>query len=272
MQHSISASIVLYNHKFNEINILINSLIHSNIKNIYIIDNSINNDIKKFLKQDKIIYIHNPSNPGFGSSHNLAIYKSLDLNFNYHFIINPDILLGDNTLQEMIIYMSNNRDIGMMMPKILNNDKTPQYLPKLLPTFWQVVLRKLKFPKTLYKNLISKIELRNFLEKKIINLPVLSGCFLLINLNVIKTIGSFDENYFMYFEDWDLSRRIHRKYKTVYYPNVFVLHGYNSEANKKFKLFVIFIKSFFYYYTKWGWFFDNERKLFNNRVLNNLNA
>ena len=82
-----------------------------------------------------------------------------------------------------------------------------------------------------------------------------------------RKINIPQDKFFMYFEDWDLSRRMHKKYKTIYYPLVSVYHGYESGANKSFKLFIIFLRSAFIYFNKWGWFFDKERKQFNKATL-----
>jgi GT2 family glycosyltransferase len=88
-----------------------------------------------------------------------------------------------------------------------------------------------------------------------------------MRINAIKEVGFYDDKFFMYFEDWDLSRRINQKYKTLYYPLVSVYHGYDSGANKSFKLFKIFVKSAVYYFNKWGWFFDKQRKEINKETL-----
>jgi hypothetical protein len=77
----------------------------------------------------------------------------------------------------------------------------------------------------------------------------------------------YDDAYFMYFEDWDLSRRIHSRYKTIYFPKVSVYHGYESGANKSSKLFKIFVNSAITYFNKWGWLFDSEREKINNDAL-----
>ena len=82
-----------------------------------------------------------------------------------------------------------------------------------------------------------------------------------------KEVGVYDDRFFMYFEDWDLSRRMHQKYKTIYYPKVSVVHGYESGANKDKRLFKIFVKSAIYYFNKWGWFFDSERNKINKKTL-----
>ncbi|MCY1560600.1 hypothetical protein D9M68_977500 [compost metagenome] len=101
----------------------------------------------------------------------------------------------------------------------------------------------------------------------IYNAPILSGCFTLLNLEAIKKVGGYDDNFFMYFEDWDLSRRIHQHYKTLYFPLVSVYHGYESGANKSSRLFKIFVNSAITYFSKWGWFFDSERKKINKKAL-----
>jgi GT2 family glycosyltransferase len=75
----------------------------------------------------------------------------------------------------------------------------------------------------------------------------------------------------MYFEDWDFSRRIYLKYKSVYFVEASVYHGYKSEANFKYRLLNIFVKSGIRYFSKWGWFFDCERRRINKEVLKQFN-
>ena len=132
--------------------------------------------------------------------------------------------------------------------------------------------RKLKWPKKQYSKFITRYELRSVSQNKIYNVPILSGCFTLLNLKAIKEVGFYDDKFFMYFEDWDLSRRMNQKYKTIYFPQVSVYHGYESGANKSVKLFFIYIKSSIRYFQKWGWFFDNQRRKVNSVVLSQFNA
>jgi GT2 family glycosyltransferase len=262
---NVSASIVLYNNSIIEIQELLVSL--ENVRVLFIIDNSPNDDLSVIQEKPNVTYIHNPSNPGFGSAHNIAIQKAIELGFNYHFIINPDIQIKDDVIAVMVEYVSNNSDVGMIMPQILNLDGTIQNLPKLLPSPYSIFMRKFKRPKFIYNNFINKYELRSVQKKIIYNAPILSGCFTLLNLEAIKKVGGYDDKFFMYFEDWDLSRRIHQHYKTIYFPLVSVYHGYESGANKSHKLFKIFINSAITYFNKWGWFFDTDRKNINKKAL-----
>ncbi|MFB9107997.1 glycosyltransferase [Flavobacterium gyeonganense] len=264
----ISSSIVLYNNKKNEVSRTIKSIFEKEISlHLFLIDNSLNRDLEVLKDINiNIEYIHNPSNPGFGAAHNIGIEKAIQMGSEYHFIINPDIYFTVNVIESMANYMKNNSTVGMMMPQILNVDGTIQNLPKLLPSPWSIILRKLSKNTVLYQKFINNYELREA-QSKIYNAPVLSGCFTLLNMEAIKKIGMYDSKFFMYFEDWDLSRRMHKNYKTVYYPSVSVFHGYNSGANKSLKLFVVYITSAIIYFNKWGWFFDKNRKEINKKAL-----
>lgn len=266
----VNLSIVTYNTNLEDLEKLIKSFrtfIRTKYK-IFIIDNSKSNSLEGFCKEfDFIEYIHNPSNPGFGAAHNIAIQESINEGSKYHFIVNPDIYFSEDVISPMVKFMKDNPNVGMLMPQILNEDGSIQNLPKLLPSPFSILLRKLKKPNFLYKSFIEKYELRNVPNDQVYEAPILSGCFTLLNLGAIKEIGSYDDRFFMYFEDWDLSRRMNQKYKTIYFPKVSVYHGYESGANKSKKLFKIFLQSAIYYFNKWGWFFDSERNKVNKKTL-----
>ena len=268
MRTKITASIVLFNNDLKIINEAIHSFFNTDVEvHLYLIDNSPTDVLKELKTNNRMTYIHNPSNPGFGAAHNVALEKAMQEGSQYHFIVNPDAYFTSDIITPMVTYMCQNPDIGMMMPQVLNEDGTIQNLPKLLPSPYSILMRKLKKPTLLYTNFINKYELRFVPQDKIYNAPILSGCFTLLNLAAIKQVGMYDDAYFMYFEDWDLSRRMHTKYKTIYYPLVSVYHGYESGANKSSRLFKIFLKSAMTYFNKWGWFFDKNRKRINKQAL-----
>ncbi|KUJ50604.1 glycosyltransferase [Chryseobacterium sp. JAH] len=266
--NKVTASIVLYNTDKKELERIVKNLF-DNYKSLilYLIDNSPTDVLKMQFERENIIYIFNPSNPGFGAAHNIALKEALLIGSEYHLVVNPDTYFNEDIISPMIEYMQQNPDVGMMMPRILNEDGTIQNLPKLLPSPYSVLMRKLKKPTTIYKRFINNYELRFIDENLIYNAPILSGCFTIIKMRVLQELGCYDDKFFMYFEDWDLSRRIHRHYKTIYFPKVSVYHGYHSGANKSRKLFKIFINSAITYFNKWGWFSDRERALINKETL-----
>lgn len=263
----VSVSVVLYKNNLEEISKLLSSFSQCSIQIIYIVDNSPSDDLNDLFKSDsRVKYMHYKANLGFGAAHNIAIAAAINFGSDYHFIVNPDIYYDRDVMNPMVQYMDHNNDIGMMMPKILNVDGTVQYMPKLLPSPFSIFMRKFKWPQFYYQNFIKRYELR-LEHERIFNTPLLSGCFTLLRLSAIKEVGMYDNAYFMYFEDWDLSRRMYLKYKTIYFPQVSVYHGYDSGANNNSLLFKIFVSSAIKYFTKWGWFFDKNRQKINDVVL-----
>lgn len=74
----------------------------------------------------------------------------------------------------------------------------------------------------------------------------------------------------MYLEDTDLNRRLHREYKTIFYPEVEIFHEYGKESYKNRKLLKYHIQSAIYYFNKYGWIFDKERKRINSITIRQL--
>ncbi|RZK61256.1 MAG: glycosyltransferase family 2 protein, partial [Pedobacter sp.] len=106
---------------------------------------------------------------------------------------------------------------------------------------------------------------------KIMDVPYLSGCFMLLRVESIQKVGLFDENIFMYGEETDLCRRlIASGYRTVFYPKVEIFHHFEKGSHKSWRLTKVGIQSALYYFNKWGWFFDAERKIINDRVLRKM--
>ena len=111
-----------------------------------------------------------------------------------------------------------------------------------------------------------KFYLKSTGYNKIMNIPYLSGCFMFLNVEAIKKVGMFDERFFMYPEDIDLTRRIHTKFKTIFYPEVSVGHHHEKASSKSVKMAFIHILNIIRYFNKWGWIFDKQRRLFNARL------
>lgn len=268
MTELVSGCIVLYRNDRTVLKRAIESFLQSSvILRLFLVDNSPDNELEDISNDKRVCYIHNLSNVGFGAAHNLAINKAITLGLKYHFIINPDIYFTTDVISPMINYVKENSDVGMMMPEILYPDGSIQYLPKLLPSPFWLIKRKFSRPKERSNQFIEKYELRKLPREFVYNAPILSGCFTLLNLKAITEVGGYDDKFFMYFEDFDLSRRVHKRYKTIYYPKVSVYHSYEGGANKNFKLFTVFLSSAVRFFNKWGWFSDKERKEINLRAL-----
>lgn len=268
----LTASVVIYHSQKEEIESLLKSVQESNcVKRLYIIDNASTDENRVFFESSSlssiIEYIPH-ENTGYGSSHNIALQKAIEEGSNYHVVLNPDIYFESNVLSELVHYMDINTDVGYILPKVTYPNGELQYLCKLLPTPFDLIFRRF-LPKT--KFIVrhnERYELRHSGYNKIINPPCLSGCFMFMRLSTLRENNIFfDERFFMYCEDFDLMRRIHRVAKTVYYPNVTVVHNHAKESYKSRKMLMTHIKSAIKYFNKWGWLFDKERHLMNKKIL-----
>lgn len=269
----INASIVLYHNKKEQLLKAINSFLGTSLEvRLYLIDNSANDNLKELNElDDRIEYIFNNANLGYGSAHNIAMRKSLKDRVPYHIVLNPDVYFENGVLEKIFKYMESHPDVGQLMPKVLYPNGEIQYLCKLLPTPADLIFRRF-IPFDDWKRKRNELyELRFNKYDKIMNVPYLSGCFMFLRTTALKDVGLFDERYFMYMEDTDLSRRISRIHGTVYFPEVYIYHEYGKKSYKNKKLLGHHIISAIKYFNKWGWFFDKERNKANTQALKNLN-
>jgi GT2 family glycosyltransferase len=186
----------------------------------------------------------------------------------YHLVLNPDVAFEQHVLRELISFMEQNNDVGLVMPKVLYPDGRLQPLCKLLPEPHQLFARRFLIPfKKILNHINHEYEMLFTAYDKITEVPFLSGCFMLLRTQALQTVGLFDERFFLYFEDADLSRRIHQRYRTMFYPAVAVQHVHERKSYKNLKILLFHINSTITYFNKWGWFVDEERDAVNLKIL-----
>lgn len=267
--YQLTISLVVYHSKPDELLPLINSIEQINIPvKLILSDNSETNQLQPFIEENNGHYIFNNANLGYGKAHNKAIQFAQHL-APYHLVVNPDVVINKDCIENAIAYLNQNPNTGLLMPKVLYPDGQIQHLCKLLPTPFDLIFRRF-VPKSLaplFKNKLEQYELKNKDYQKPMHLNNHSGCFMLIPHQVFKQVGLFDENFFMYLEDTDLSRRISNEFDAIYLPSVSIIHNYEKGSYKSKKLLLYHVKSAIYYFGKWGWFFDKDRLVKNKKVL-----
>lgn len=270
--NKISGSVVLFNNERDVLSEAINSFLNSTIVcKLYLIDNSPSDELKNIILDARVEYLHNPSNPGFGAAHNIAIKMAIKDNADYHLVLNPDVYYDNGVLEELTQYMEENSEIGNIMPKVLYPNDDIQHLCKLLPTPYDWIGRRFNPFKGMVEKRNNIFELRFTGYNQIMDVPYLSGCFMYLRISALKKIGLFDEGIFMYGEETDLCRRlIDSGYRTVFYPKVHIYHHFEKGSHKSWRLTKIGIQSAIYYFNKWGWFFDSRRKFINNAIVSKL--
>lgn len=271
-KYQIVCSIVAYKSNIIQLNRAINSFLDTKLSvKLLIIDNSPDARIKTLLpKNEKIQYIFNNANLGYGAAHNIGIREYINKT-DYYLVLNPDVYFNAGVLERIIDFMNLNQDIGNLMPKVLYPDGSVQFLCKLLPTPYDWIGRRFNPMKSLVEKRNNYFELRFTGYKSVMDIPYLSGCFMFLRTNALIVTELFDERIFMYGEETDLCRRLISKgFRTVFYPMITIFHEFEKGSHKSLRLTWIGIKSAFYYFNKWGWFFDEERKMINNLTLQKI--
>lgn len=253
-QLDLSLAIVTYNNAA-----IIEKTVKSIIENIpkekkyrlYIIDNNSSDntlDIVKNIKGNIEIFDLNVNN-GFGFGHNKVLEY---LNSKYHLVVNPDITLeNQDQINKMLKFMDENPDIGMLSPLIVNTDFSIQYLCKTNPTVLDMLIRRIS--PNILPNRQDRYVLKDTGYNKTMNIDYASGCFLVFRTKVFQELKGFDEDFFMYLEDADITRRVNEVSKAIFFPDARVVHAWERGGHKSLKLALITIKSMRVYFKKWGW-------------------
>ncbi len=248
----ISVCIVTCNNEKNILSVL--NSIYKNSKNFildtFVVDNNSTDNtvslVKKHFPQVNLIVL--PKNKGFGHGHNQVLNK---ISSDYHVILNPDITFNTNILDDLSSYLDANPEAVIVSPAILNSDGTPQDLPKHNPKIKYLISGRMEHLGSIFKKWRSEYTYRDKLIKGPIEVDFCSGCFIMIKTEVFKKLNGFDERFFMYFEDADLTRRAKKYGKAIFNPLLKATHSWERTSSKQFKYMCIHISSMIKYFYKW---------------------
>lgn len=250
----LGVSVVLYKTPMSAIAPLLADLQSGGAAKIYVVDNSPPGfDACGDRNQSEIVdRFCAGRNLGYGRAHNIAIRRSVDT-YKYHLVCNPDIAIPTNTISILADYMDNHAEVGLCMPKLLGPDGEIQYCCRQSPLALDYA-SQIFLPRTWGKRRRDALEMRSCDYDSPMEVQCLSGCFMLFRSEVLRRVGGFDERFFMYFEDFDLSVRAGAIARNIYYPGAYVIHERQSAHRKSWHLRLAFAKSAAQYFSKWGWF------------------
>ena len=201
---------------------------------IFVVDNNSVDGSCQMVREKfpEVKLIENKTNYGFAKANNQAIKRAKG---KYILLLNPDTVVEEKTFEKCISFMEDHADAGSMGVKMI--DGKGKFLPeskRSLPTpavaFYKTFGLAALFPRS---RIFGKYHLGYLDKEEIHHVEVLPGAFMLIRKSVLNVTGLFDEDYFMYGEDIDLSYRISLAgYKNYYYPGTTIIH-YKGESTKK---------------------------------------
>ena len=180
---------------------------------------------------------------GFGPGHNTVLPE---LASTYHFILNPDIQLMADTLSDLADWMARP---GLVFP-----DGRPQRLPLRRCALRPMVYRQLSFLKFWEKYNEQYLMADKDLTKPT-EIEFCTGSFSAVRTAEFKAVGGFDEHYFMYVEDADLTQKMRTTGKAYLVPQYTAIHAWHRAAHRSLKPFLWQAGSLLRYFSKWGFKF-----------------
>ncbi len=266
---NITVSIVTYKTELEELDKCLNSLTSSLVSTVYIVDNSNQKYIAEFCKRyENVVYIGS-ENVGYGAGHNQAIKRALESASDFHLVLNSDVYFEPNTLKKLADYMVENPDVAQVQPNVVYPNGEMQYTCRLLPTPVDLIFRRF-LPSSWTEMMNERYQLKFHDHKTEMNIPYHQGSFMFFRTECFKKVGLFDERFFMYPEDIDITRRMHKYYRTMFWPEVTIVHAHRAASYKSKKMLKIHMVNMIKYFNKWGWLWDKERSEWNKQLLKEL--
>jgi GT2 family glycosyltransferase len=224
---------------------------------IVIVDNTPEADYFPQLQRfEGVRCVRSPRNGGYGFGHNLAA-QHLTAEAPYHLILNPDVVVHPQCLETLVATLEQQPDIALAMPLILNPDGSIQHLNKRNPTVIDLFLRRFT-PAFIQRLPIVKQRMDYYVRMDIgydtpSEILYASGCFMLFRRAVFDRLRGFDERFFMYFEDADITRRAAALGNVQFVPNARITHHWTRGSHTNWKLMFCTLSSAYRYFNKWGW-------------------
>jgi GT2 family glycosyltransferase len=232
----LSIIIVNYNVKF-----FLEQCLHSVLKavshtdsEIWVVDNHSTDDSISYLKPKfpVVHFIENQKNTGFGAANNQAL---LFCSGEYVLFLNPDTLLPEDCFTKSLQFFRAQSKAGALGIRMLDGSghflpESKRAFPSPITAFCKLVGLSALFPKS---PIFNHYSLGHLSEHENHEVDVLAGAFMLVKRSVLETTGAFDERFFMYGEDIDLSYRIQKAgFINYYFAGSSIIH-FKGESTRK---------------------------------------
>jgi len=226
---------------------------------VIVVDNASEDDSRSVLPGlfPQVHFIWNHENIGFAKACNLGLAQSKG---DYILFLNPDTLLSEESLQRCLDFFDEHKDCCGLGVKMIDGKgrflrESKRLFPNPARSFWKMSGMSALFPKSAY---FSSYYASNIDENQTASVEVLSGAFMMINRKLLPRVNGFDEDFFMYAEDIDLSYRLQRTgFRNFYLPEATVIHFKGASTEKTNAIYIrnfygamkLFVKK--HYGTQW---------------------
>lgn len=190
---------------------------------------------------DKLICYTGHGNIGYGRGNNLAISSTSS---DFHLVLNPDVFLAEDNILNALHHMQYNPLVDALAADAYDYKNNRLYLAKREPSLIILFVRAIdaKWLNNIFKHQLDNYEYRDVIPSTsdTLDIELMSGCYMLLRTPILQAIKGFNPEYFLYFEDFELSRRLKRK---VLAFSVRILHLGGNAARKGKSHFLMFSRS-----------------------------
>ncbi len=201
---------------------------------IFVVDNNSTDGSKDFFKNrfNGVNFLWNNENLGFSKANNIALKFASG---EYILFLNPDTIIPEDCLNKCLAFFKDHKKVGAIGVKMVDGTgsflkESKRSFPSPLTSLYKLSGLTKLFP---HSKIFAKYHLGNLDENKNNIVDVLAGAFMIMPKKTINETGGFDESFFMYGEDVDLSYRIQKAgYQNYYLADITILH-FKGESTRK---------------------------------------
>ena len=219
-----------------------------------IVDNGNNGESLNIFESENISIIRNQHNVGYAAAHNQAILCSTS---EFHLILNPDVTMDLDCILRNVELLNNDADVVLAGPRGVTLDGSDAYLCKRYPSLFVLFVRGIRqgWAYSLFRQELARYEYHDLLDSEPSDVEILSGCCMFARTRALQNVGGFDERFFLYFEDFDLSLRMREEGRVVFLPTANIIHFGGNSAAKGLHHIRLFVQSAMRFFQKHGWRF-----------------
>lgn len=230
---------------------------------VYIVDNSTERERREGARAFvsrwpangffQMNYVAQPGNRGFGAGHNSVIPR---LDSEYHLVLNPDVELSEDALRVGLSTLEEDRGIALVSPRVTGDDGRQEFLCKRYPSVFVLILRAFAphFVRRIFHRRLERYAMRDVCSgDREAEILLASGCFMLVRTGALRAAGGFNDRYFLYFEDFDLSLRLGGQGRLMFNPAMRIVHHGGYAASKGIQHVKYFLRSGVTFFNQHGW-------------------
>ena len=209
------------------------------------------------LAEGSLAFIGNRGNPGYGRAVNQAVaaLRRQGLTPPYLAALNTDLAWTPGTFETLLAAMENDPQLMLAVPQLLSPEGEAQRLCKQNPTMLGLFSRRF-VPDRFKPGWLHRYDRWYVMAEAdydhSFQVPYLSGCCMMIRASAFDAVGGFDEHFFLYLEDADLTRALGQLGRTLHWPAASVVHHWGRGNHRSWRLTLVNFHSAWIYFRKWG--------------------